>query len=254
MSLLSVREQFAELSGRHDLVTDFAAGTYTNNAGNIGADFFLDSGQRYLDRRAGDLKRYAWYKVDVAVGDYKKNFRYCNAIEEVWMADSDGDKWKLEKRDLDYIRSIYSGAYGDQSQGAPLYYAPLTVNLGPDQIALKTTDYTDEFTYDYEELLLADTAEHFLYKGVLWMPPIDEVATLSVKGRFASPPLTGTVSTYWTEVHPDILLLAGLWSLERFYRNTQGVNDYKIQIDEALSDLDKDGVEEQIQDLDQMWG
>jgi hypothetical protein len=249
MSLLAVRRDFAKLSGRHDLVTNFGAGTYTDN----GADFFLDSGQRMLDRKAGFLRAYAWYKKDVAVGSYKLIFQKSAVVKEVWVKCSGEDRYQLEKKDLEWLRTEYGDDYSALDQDAPLYYSPMPINLAPTQSALTGTTYTTEFTYDVEELSLP-TDDYNAYSGILFMPPVDQTYTVSVLGRFESKTLTGDVKTWWTEVHPDILILAGMWSLERFYRNSEGQRDYMLAINDAINDLDRDLVEQEVQDIDEMEG
>ena len=80
MSLIAVREKFALLSGRHDFVTDFAGGTYTLATGSL-ADWFINNGQKLLDRKASFAKAYSWYKKDVSAGD--KYF-----MEDIWVSPS----------------------------------------------------------------------------------------------------------------------------------------------------------------------
>jgi len=254
MSLIAVREKFALLSGRHDFVTDFAGGTYTL-ADNSLADWFINSGQKLLDRKASFAKAYSWYKKDVSAGDYKLNFRYCVAVKEVWAKTADEDRYELTKKPYSWIRNRYGETYSDIQQGDPGCYAPIVVSLSPDQIALTSADYTDEFTYDEEEILFSDTADHFLYTGILFMPPSDEDRTISIKGRFWSPPLSSdTDKSYWTEVHDDILIAASLYQLEKFYRNREGMRDYMSTILDDINDLDKDVVEEEAAKADQMEG
>jgi hypothetical protein len=249
MSLLTVRRDFAKLSGRHDLVTNFAGGVYTDN----GADFFLDGGQRMLDRKAGFLRSYAWYKKDVAIGTYKLIFQKSAVIKEVWAKCSSEARYQLDKKDLEWMREEYGDDYSSLDKATPLYYSPLVINLAPTQSGLTGTTYTTEFTRDAEELSLP-TDDYAAYSGILFMPPVDEAYTISVLGRFESKTLTEDVKTWWTEVHPDILVLAGLWSLERFYRNSEGQRDYMLAIQDAVNDLDKDLVEQEVQDIDEMEG
>ena len=254
MSLIGVRERVARESGRHDLVSDFAAGTYTDS-GNGVSTAFINDGQRLLDRKANFVKGYSWLKKDVTAGTYKLNFRYCSAVKEVWAMNASTDRYKLVKKDLSYIRKNYGDVYASLSQGDPEMYSPLVVNLAPDQIALTTTDYTDEFTYDYEEILFSDTADHFYYSGILWMPPVGETFTISILGRFWSPILSADADkTFWTEVHPDILALATMYCIERTYRNREGMADYMSAIMDAIGDIDRNLVEQEVQDKDSMEG
>lgn len=252
MSLLSVREKFAELSGRHDLVVDFAGADYSDS----GADWHLNTGQRMLDRKASFLKVYSWCKKDIAIGDYSMTFRYAAAIKEVWIMGVTQEKVQLAKKSHNWMREEYGEAYADETSGTPAYYCPTIIGLSPDQSGLTAaggaSPYTDEFTYDSEELMFGD---HWLYNGVLFLPPSEAVLTVSVLGRFKSKPLSADADkTFWTEVHPDILISAGMWSLERFYRNREGVLDHMLTINDALMDLDKDVVEQEAQDLDEMEG
>lgn len=52
MNRLEARRKFCHLTGRHDLVVNYATGDYTDN----GADYFLDEGMEYLDLMYGFLK------------------------------------------------------------------------------------------------------------------------------------------------------------------------------------------------------
>jgi len=254
LQLSEIRQQFATLSGRHDLVADFSGDDFDDN----GADWFLDCGQRWLDRKATHKKMYSWYKEDITAGDYKLNFRYCTAVKEVWVMGADTDRAQLSKKDYNWMRSEYAEGASNEDQGVPKYYSPIVLNLGPDQIALTSSDYTDEFTYDADEILFSDTADHILYHGILFMPPSDRTLTVSVLGRFWSPPLypskADTLKTYWTVHHPDILILAALYSLEGFYRNREGQRDYREQLVEALVDIDAGEAEEEVQDASSMEG
>ena len=258
MSLNDVRQQFATLSGRHDLVADFSGDDFDNASSGIGADFFLDAGQKMLDRKASLRKLYGWYKKDLTSGEYKLKIQQACVIKEVWAMPADSSRYQIEKKDYNWIRKTYGDTYTDLTVSSPIVYCPLVMNLSPEQAALTSSNYTDDFTYDAEEILFADqddtTTDHYNHHGILLMPPADETYTVSILARFRSIKLTADVKTVWTEVHPEILVLAGLYSLESFYRNTEGMKDYMSAIVDHLNDLDKDVVEEEAQDLDSMWG
>lgn len=252
MSLIAVRERFARESGHHELVDDFAAGTYTDN----GADFFINAGQRMLDRKASFLKSYSWYKKDATVGTYKLAFQYCTAVKEVWMMATGEARFELTIKDLNWIRANYGESYSTQAQGTPAYYAPISIGLSPEQEALTAvggaSPYTAQFTNDAEEITFGN---HFAYNGILWMPPTDKTYTVSILGRFNSKTLaTDTDVTWWTESHPDLLVLAAMWALEGFYRNTEGQRDYMTMISDAIGDLDRDVVEYEVQHINEMEG
>ena len=66
--------------------------------------------------------------------------------------------------------------------------------------------------------------------------------------------LAETAENYWSVQHPDILIMGALRQLEVFNRNTQGRLDWEGAVDIMLSDVDKDMVEEDITEADQMKG
>jgi hypothetical protein len=308
MSVLAVREQFARQSGRHDLVTTFGS-VYTDN----GADFYLNAGQRMLDRKASFLKSDSWYRADVPVNTYKLTFPYSTSIKEVWRTNATG-RFQMEKKDLDWLRANYypylstsytSGSLvigntyyivtyvaGDSftsvgaasnatgitfvatgtsptwangstlqditialATGPPLYYAPVQSGLAPSQRDITALNYSNTFTYDYEDVIFGN---HWLYNGVLFLPPTEGTYTISILGRWLSAPIADTspvTTTYWTEVHPDLLVMAGQWALEALqYRNREGMADFLAAINDAIKDLDADVVEQESAAITQMEG
>ncbi|KKK96650.1 hypothetical protein LCGC14_2660640 [marine sediment metagenome] len=59
-TLLVARQKFCELSGREDLALALnATGSQTLYGTDNGADFFITSGQDWLDRQLGTAKEYA---------------------------------------------------------------------------------------------------------------------------------------------------------------------------------------------------
>jgi len=91
MSLLEVRTQLIKITGRYDLVVD--AVDYADN----GADFYINAGQLWLDRRETHKKSFSRVFETVSAGEWYLTFQLCRAIKEVWISNSDGEKWKLEK-------------------------------------------------------------------------------------------------------------------------------------------------------------
>ena len=72
MTLLELRTQFRTESGRHDLVTDAFA--------DSGADFYINAGQRYMDRLVNTPKSIVRVFRELAVGAYYVIFPYCRAM------------------------------------------------------------------------------------------------------------------------------------------------------------------------------
>lgn len=248
MNYKDIRTKFVQLSGRYDLIT----ATYEDN----GADFFLNAGQKMLDRLQETGKSKAKSVSQITAGTYFKALTNVRAIKEVWVGSTSEDLVRLEKYTLNEIRVAYGEELSGVTQGVPEYWAPAVFRPYPDsQAAAGWSGY-----YDIGDLILADG--HYTYNGIVFMPPADQTLYLSIYGLFYSPTLTATLSgdtwtqtkSFWTEEHDDILLYAALYKLETFYRNTEGAKDWMNALGIDLGGLDKDLVEEEIDDVNQMEG
>jgi hypothetical protein len=250
MNYWQIRKMFAERSGRYDLVN----ADWTDN----GADFFFSSGQRLLDRMAETGKMVGKYPQLPASGETKIYYTGLRAVKEVWAGKSTEGLIKLEKKTLSALREYYEKQVGSVDVGQPLYYAPAYFRPIPDnQASAGWASF-----YDVDDLILADT--HYPYSGVIIAPPTDGTYYVSLVGKFYSPELTATFNTstgvwtqtksFWSEVHPDILLLAALFKLETFYRNTEGAKDWKGALDLDLRGMDFDAAEEDLADTCEMEG
>lgn len=242
MDYVDVRKKFAELSGRWDLLT----ATYEDD----GADFFLNAGQKFLDRLLSDGKMIASYPVIVAAGTFIVKSVGIRAIKEVWVGNVDG-KYQLLPDTLQKMKTEYSEEFSSVPQGAPIYYAPALLRPYPDTLASTTG------MYNVSDLLLYNAtapAQHFNYDGIVIMPPPDGTYTVEIVGLFYSPTLSATLAnavwtqtrSYWTEVHPEVLLKAAIYQLHGLYHNTSGAADYKALALEDVTGIDRDAVEEML--------
>lgn len=247
MTLLQIRQKFVELSGRYDLVSNPSTFTPDN-----GANFFIQAGQRLLDNL--HERQLAWYKKNLAIGDAVIDVQYAKSIKEVWVANADG-RVQLDKVDYGWLRENFSKPVASQDQGDPLYYAVGINKLSPSQITLTTaagaSPYTAQFTYGFEDLILAnELSEGYQYVTVLIAPPTDEVKTIEILGQFFSLTLsTDAQVNFWSEQYPELLVKAALYELECFYRNTEGAKDWYNAVDLELLGLDKNQVDEEMTDF-----
>lgn len=242
MSLVEVREQFAKISGRHDLVVD------TTDWADNGADFYINAGQMFLDRLANFKKSRSRVFTEITSGDWYALFQSCRSIKEVWISNSDGEKWKLIKKDFDIIRAAYAEDPANLDSDDPLYYAPINLRRSPETADTITVDFFGATEY-------TETGDHFEYNGIVFMPPVDDTMTLEIRGLFYHPKLSDDDDeNYWTEVHPIILVMAACRALEVISRNTEGVNDWTNSIKAELFGLELDEVEEDSAEVDDMEG
>lgn len=243
MSLLEVRKNFIQTCGRYDLVVD------TTDWVDQGANFFIDAGQKWLDSRANIDKSHSRVFETINAGDWYVLFQKARAIQQVWVSNATGEKWQLCKVDFDIIRAAYADIPTDLDQGDPLYYTPIYVRTTPETAGKITITY-------FGAIEFADlTKDHYTYNGLVFMPPVEATMTLEIHGLFYSPTLAvDTDENYWTEVNPLVLVMAACRAVEATYRNSTGVRDWENAIDSELFGMDKDTVEQEIAEADQMEG
>ena len=238
MNLLQLRQQFRTLSGRHDLVD--AAGADT------GVDFFINAGQKHLDRLDETQKSWGICYRFCEPGHYHVSFPYCRAVKEVWAATITA-RWQLEKKNLqDLIAEYFTKLPSGIDSGAVIYYSPTITRYIPENIV--AADF--EAFIGYVDVI---TADHYNYNAIIISPPTEEKLMIEVKGLFYTPELIeDTDKSYWSEVHPNVLIMATLREIEIINRNTQGVNDWDNAIVAATTGIGKDLVEEMIAEVTQI--
>lgn len=245
MTLKQIRQQFRTISGRYELVNE--AG------GDNGADFYINAGQRYLDGLETLKKAEGRVFRLLAAGQYSVTFPYSRAIKEVWAASSSSsgmERWQLTKKDIQDLRLAYSELPSEIDRGDPLYYTPAVLRAVPE--TYKTPLNSLEAFLGYADVSIG---KHFEYNGAIIMPPPDVQTMIEVFGLFYSQTLEADDDeSYWSSVHPELLIMASMRSLEEFYRNTQGVNDWSNAIKERIFAIGKDTVEEDLAECNQMKG
>ena len=262
MTLVLARQHLVELSGRYDLVVD------NINWADNGADFFIRSGQRWLDRNSAIYQSGAKYFKTLAQGAWYDLIPDCRAIQEVWISNPSGSKWKLQRRDYGdilYEVSITSGQATDPlvpltiyqgnslvdpggiSAGAPINYTPVVLRTVPDSGGIATIDqfgpvnYTGNNQYDVD--------------GVIFLPPVNVGHVLEVHGLFYQPKLVNDGDrNFWTEKEEFTLILAACRAIEVSLRNQQGVADWESAIASELRGMEFDLVDEESSETHSMRG
>ncbi|MFA5380300.1 MAG: hypothetical protein WC455_31350, partial [Dehalococcoidia bacterium] len=108
MDYRDLRKKFVELSGRYDLIK-------ANETDN-GADFFINAGQKILDRMQDSGKAKARYTVSLAAGTILVYTAGLRAIKGVWVSSSDG-MTALKPCTLEEMREYYAGKFSEVTQG-----------------------------------------------------------------------------------------------------------------------------------------
>jgi hypothetical protein len=231
MNLLEIRQQFLKLSGRYDLASTTVDDWDTDN----GADFFINSGIRFLDRKYLTAKTRASLFEQLAIGSWYLTFSNCSYVEEVWCNDTTG-RWKLTKYPYQIIKENYSGLVSASESGPPQFYSPIWVRSE----AYSSFESLGSF-FNY-----VDLSDNGNYNGIIFTPKTDIAYNIEVVGKFRSLELIdNSNNNYWTNVSPEILIKAALYQLEVFNRNTEGAKDWLNAIETETLGLEFDLVMEE---------
>lgn len=238
MPLLQIRQQLRTISGRFDLVNA--------DGSDNGADFYINAGQRHLDRLDETQKSWGTSYRFCESGLWSVQFPHCRAVKEVWGATPTA-RWQLEKKNLqDLMAGYFTELPSNIDPGSTLYYSPAITRNIPEDI---TADDFEAFA-GYVDVM---SGEHYGYNSVLLAPPTDERLLVEVKGLFYTMELSAeTDKSYWSEVHPDVLIMAAMRHMEIINRNSQGVRDWDNSIAAATVGIGKDLVEEEIAEVTQI--
>jgi len=245
MNLLQIRTKFVQLSGRYDLVVDAAGDDYSDN----GADFFINSGLRLIDRLCQTQKGYSRHFKSITAGDwYIVDVEHFRSVLEVWASDSD-ERWPLEKLTLTEFREKYYEPMSSVSQGTPNYFCiPVLGTKDEETSAIIVDNFAGTVTS-------AGSVAHFKYKGILIGPPADASYTIEILGLADTLELSADSDVnFWSELHEMAVLYAALYYLEVSYRNTEGAKDWMSALEQELRTVEYDHVEEQAYYWDQMKG
>lgn len=232
MTLVDVRKKLVELSGLYNLVTDYEGADYSDN----GADFFIKSGQRWLDSLLETPQAPADYKVSLSAGEFSINVSEARAIQKVRLEESQEGIDFLDRKPLADLFEKWGdqSLLGEVDKGSPTDYA-LAIRRELDA----TTDPIGRTGQSGKKLFI--------------MPPADKDYTIFVTGLFFSKELTKEDDkNFWSINYPDLLIQSALYKRESFMRNTSGLRDWRGAIVDAVNMIDADMVEEDIAEIDHM--
>ena len=243
MTLLSVRTSAVQLSGRYDLIN--ADGDTPESGTDNGMNAFINSGQRYLDMlidsKKGDGVRYD----SLSLGSWYLSIQDIRALEDVWV-NSTTARWQLERKPLNWMKENWPELVSATTSGDAQYWSPALLR----GVAVTNRDALGTF-FNYN---LTQTGYEG-YSGIIILPVTDIALTVETSGKFWSPTLASdSDESYWSSVHQMLLVWASLRQLESSYRNREGAADWDNAIASYIMGLDKDEIQEQISNVDQLEG
>lgn len=236
MTLLEIRTKFIELSGRYDLITD------TESYQDAGADFFILSGQRWLDRTFEVLKSSANFYATLAHGSWYVLIPECRVIKGVWVTNTTGVIGELKSLSYERMRRCYTQT--PIEPGCPHFYAPCSIRTHP--------EVAGQLTVPPGTIVMED---NFPYNAIVLNVPVNEGVQIQVQGYFYQTPLVNdTDQNFWSTQHPWILVLAAMRAMEIAQRNREGVADWETAIRSEMLGLEYDYVDQVSFPVKQMEG
>lgn len=240
MQLSSLATLFKSITGRYDL--------YSTSSTAYNYKTVLWEATKWLSDKYMFPDSYRQYKKDIAVGDYYlDSMTYIKSIKEVTMSNADGTI-RLDRKTLKWLKDNYleNDTISDVDQGTPAYYSPFLTGLSPQQVDLTSSDYTDQFTYDILGVRFSDDYD---VRGIIWMPPTDEIYTVTIEGDFYPLQLSSdTDENYWSANFPEVLCIACNYCLASHQSNLQKMMEIETIIDNRMFGQEKDVVDEGLPD------
>lgn len=244
MDLLQIRTQFTKISGRYDLVDP---STFADN----GSDFYIQNGQRSLERRLNIAPTVAKYYADIAAGDYKISIANCRAILEVWIMNSESrtelerlDGYKLRGVHQRFVDNMYTTPLSTMDAGRPGYYYLSNFRRTPE-----SEDGTGDSATLSSYLDTISPYDHSV-TGLILLPRCDTDYGIEIKGLFYSPVLTDdNDSNIWSAEYPTLLIWSALRELEIMFRGSKTASAWEGLIESELINIEKDAIEQEISNI-----
>ena len=226
-SIAEARDLFKRLSGRYDLTT-------------LQIDEYLNRGQEFLDEQSDFQKSPRRYQVQISAGQALVTLPAAiRAITQVWVGTADS-RFELQKVDEAWLRAVYAEPVENLDRGQPIRYSP------------------DPLTYENASGVFAwgdvDLSDSFDNNGLLVMPPSDQTYQIEVVGRFYSPTLSDSQSSWWLVNKHFQVVRAALRELEADYRNTAGMKDHEYSMQLPIKSINDDAAEEDSVGISEMDG
>lgn len=220
MNLAQIRDLFIKRSGRYDLINE--------DGTDAGANFFIQSGSRFLDRRSNIDAAQNGTTVCEALSDGLVRLPECWLIKDVLVSTPNG--WQPLRR----VHSIRGFMCHKTNTDYPLFYLNKVKRYYPDFSKLSTAlQNSPASAFDCVNAATNSVA-------IEVYPHPRTSATIQVNGNFYSSSLIEDSDTnVWSDNFPDTLIKAALYQLEIFYRNTEGANDWLSSIQLDLTDAEQ---------------
>jgi len=221
MTLSEIRQKFIEQSGRYDLGIQQADGTFIDN----GADYYINSGLRYLDG-AIDLPK-------------------MNRVKEETLSAGEST---ITITDLLKVAKIY---YQTEEEGwYPLVYVPKEefFKLYPDALNAEDTEDSTNYLESYTILNALTTTSVFSGLTILFNCRPENDTSLRLEYSTISKLKSDKDYTYLSVNYPELVVYAACYQLEAGYRNSEGMRDWLNAMQPILNSIDNHTINQDLVD------
>lgn len=236
-TLASIRKKLVEISGRYDLVVDAEAGDWSDN----GADYFLRSASRWLDRKFPYNKQYAWVYKTLESGNMLVTFDNARYVKSVRIC-QDGELYYVPQ--IAYHKR-FEQFDTESSDTNNRVWSPAYIEVADGEIE---ADYEESGPFGVkgtEELVFAP--ESYPLSGILISPPPTTDIVVQVLGSWYSKFLEhDTDVNYWTKEHPELIVRAAMMQLAvDTNRNAQERAEFEESLTSDLWEIYRDFISEE---------
>lgn len=223
-------------SGRYDL--------QNADGSDNGLNRFINSGQRMLDRKGNILQTEARTYPSVEQGAYYLTIPECRVVESVWVLNQPlglaATRIPMIEVPWDDLQMQYPMLASQMVQSTPCQYARGSFRAAPSNL-ISVAQNMNSFAGFNDTF--AD--QNFDTDGIFFAPAADAQYGFQVVGKFYTQAFTNDImSTLWSALYPELLIAAARFWMEVANRNTEGRKDWEAIIQDQLTDLDKDRVEQ----------
>lgn len=209
MNLCELRTEFVKKSGRYDLVDESFA--------DDGADFFIQAGQRLLDRfgdfGSGQIGEWQTLLQPNAVEFIVRN---CWSISSIYSRPDTSSVWYKLTHTYSFETPKCLLSNEQMYTLVPIASFPKLKDAPASSISLPASALSHSSDFPETQAI-----------RVKLLPAVHQKTLIRVVGHFHSEPLLLDSDTnFWSQRWPETLLKAAMYELEVFYRNSEGAKDW----------------------------
>ncbi len=246
-TLDEIRLLFIPACQRYDLVEN---GDLSSNVDN-GANAFINGGQRFLDLTITHSKSLKRVFKALASGEYQVKIESLISLETIWVVNAANDRVDITGNWFSpaQFRREFGDLISTWVSGTPQYWSLSPIGLSPEQITATSDTFDSAGIIDYEDIQFGDGAQ-YEKDGILIYPPADGTYTIDIWGKFYSQTLSADADdSYWSVNHPDLLVMAACYALERTLKSREGMRDWLEAMKPLANAIDAQMVERDINHL-----